>query len=544
VAPAPDWLTQQDTVLITYGDQFQADGQPHLQTLQNFLETYLDQSVSVVHLLPFYPYSSDDGFSVVDYRRIDAALGSWQDIHRLGQRYRLMFDAVINHISRHSKWFQGFLQGEKPYNDYFIRVDPQDDISQVFRPRALPLLTPFDTAEGRIYVWTTFSEDQIDLNYSNPRVLLEILALLLYYVEQGADLIRLDAIAYLWKTPGTSCLHLPQTHAVIKFLRAALDMAAPHVLLITETNVPHQENISYFGSRLPGSTRTDEAQLVYNFSLAPLLLHTFHSGNARVLSEWVETLDAPGLFFNFTASHDGIGVQPARGLLTDNQIRDLANRTLLHGGELSYKTEADGSRSIYELNITWYDALNSPIRPDPTRDTNRFIASQVIMLSLAGLPGIYVHTLFGSHNCLECRQETGRARSINRQKFRWEDIRTDIQKPTSHRGAIFNIYRRLLDIRRQQAAFHPRAAQKVLHIQDGVFALIRTRQQASSPLVCLVNVSDQPEHAHLPFAGAGLPAAPQWVDLIQEKHHIAEPGFLDVVLAPYQSVWLTPLPEA
>ena len=299
-------------------------------------------TIGGVHLLPFFPFSSDDGFSVTDFWKVDPRLGTWNDVALLGKNFRLMFDGVINHVSRESEWFQAFVRGEPPFTDYFICADPNADLSQVTRPRTSPLLTPVKTTRGTKHVWTTFSADQIDLNYKNPEVLLKIIELLLFYAEQGAEVIRLDAIAYLWKEPGTTCIHLPQTHRVVKLFRSVFDQVAPGVILITETNVPHADNVSYFGNG------TDEAQMVYNFALPPLVLHTFHTGNAQRLTNWAATLTTPSrstTFFNFIASHDGIGVMPARGLLSESEIHELVRRTLAHGGKVSSKSNPDGSES-------------------------------------------------------------------------------------------------------------------------------------------------------------------------------------------------------
>jgi sucrose phosphorylase len=452
-----DRMSQRDAILITYGDQIRAPGQSPLRTLASFAETYLTGIVSAIHILPFFPYSSDDGFSVIDYREVDPNLGQWSDVHRLGERFRLMFDAVINHVSRHSAWFQGFLRGQAPYNGYFIAVDPGTDLSMVVRPRALPLLTAVETTQGMQEVWTTFSEDQIDLNYADPQVLIEVLDLLLFYVAQGAELIRLDAIAYLWKEIGTTCIHLPQTHHAVKLYRAALDAVAPQVLLITETNVPHEENISYFGDPLPETGRTDEAQLVYQFPLPPLVMHSILSGDARVLSRWAAGLDLRAgpfgpeqetCFFNFTASHDGIGVMPARGLLSDAQVQALVEATLAHGGQVSYKNNADGSTSVYELNISYFDALSDPASAEPVEtQVQRFIVSQAIMLALAGVPGIYVHSLLGSRSWRKGVAQMGRNRTINRQKFELDTLERELADPSSLRSLVFGTYGDLLRAR-------------------------------------------------------------------------------------------------
>jgi glycosidase len=533
-------LSERDAILVTYGDQFREAGRPPLRTLRAFLDDHLHDAISGVHILPCFPYSSDDGFSVIDYRQIDPDLGDWEDVAALGERYRLMFDFVANHISQHSAWFKAFRRGEMLYSDYFITVDPAADLSQVVRPRALPLLKRVETAHGPRYVWTTFSADQIDLNYANPHVFLEMTDVLLHYVAQGAKVIRLDAIAYLWKEIGTPCIHLPQTHAVVKLWRAVLDVVAPQVLLITETNVPHADNISYFGTPLVETGSTDEAQMVYNFSLAPLALHTLLTGDATVLSQWAAGLKPPSpgaTFFNFIASHDGIGVLPARGFLDESQVQQLADRTLAHGGQVSYKANPDGSVSVYELNITLYDFINDPAQPDPAVDARRFLASQAILLSLAGVPGIYTHSLFGSRNCHNCFAETGRARSLNRRKFDRGALEVSLTDPTLHTGQVFDGYRHMLRVRRGEPAFHPTGGQQVLDLGPAVFAVLRTPPDAGHgrPVLCLQSVSPYPQTVHLEtnlFGGSSCH------DLLADGMYVTKNGVLAIDLTGYQTCWL------
>lgn len=542
--PSEDDLSQKDVILITYGDQLQSAGQPPLQTLSAFYIQYLQDIVSAIHLLPFFPYSSDDGFSVIDYRQVNPQLGTWVDINHLGQSCDLMFDAVINHVSSQSDWFQGFLKGNDAFQNYFIPVDPGTDLSAVVRPRALPLLTPFESCQGTRHLWTTFSTDQIDLNFSNPQVLLEIIDILLLYVERGARFIRLDAIAYLWKEIGTPCIHLPQTHSVIKLMRAVLDLVAPGVILITETNVPHEENISYFGELLAGhegaeaSRRGDEAQMVYQFPLAPLVLHTFLTGDATRLNEWACCLKVPfpsATFLNFIASHDGIGVRPVEGILTPAEIQTLVESALAHGGKVSYKTNSDGSQSAYELNISLYDALNDPQNVRDELDVRRFLASQAIMLSLAGVPGIYFHSLFGSRNDQEGFKRTGRARSLNREKFARADLSAKLANPASRTAQVFSGYAQMLKVRRQHSAFHPAGNQKVLFLDKRIFGLRRTAPDESEDVLCLINVSDQA--CTLPASAiADFQSASSFRDLLSGMEFT--PIDTHIKLQPYQVMWL------
>lgn len=516
-------LSERDSVLITYGDQVQSTGTPPLRVLADFCQKHLTGVVNTVHILPFYPWTSDDGFSVKDYRAVDPALGDWADVEQLGKNFRLMFDGVINHVSSQNEWFQKFLRDDRRYRDYFVIVEGDPDLSGVVRPRTLPLLTQVLTPSGRKSVWTTFSDDQIDLNYRNPEVLLEIVDLILFYVTRGATLIRLDAIAYLWKEIGTPCIHLPQTHRLIQLLRAVLDDIAPHVLLITETNVPHTDNLSYFGDG------HNEAQLVYNFALPPLVLHTLHSGTASSLSKWASDLKLPSrhtTFFNFLASHDGIGLNPVRGILPDEDIEAIVQRALDHGGLVSYKHNPDGSQSPYELNINYFDALSSP-HDDEIVDTqvDRFMAAQAIMLSLAGVPGIYFHSLFGSRGWLEGVKETGRNRTINRQKCDRGMLEEELNDPSSLRSRVFKRYTQLLKLRSASAAFHPHSSQQILDYGAPLFALLRISPNEGERVLCLHNVSPQPCVVTLNFEIA--------TDLISD---IKFNKYL--TLSPYQVVWL------
>lgn len=520
----PAALTEHDALLITYGDQVQSPGEMPLRTLKKFCDQYLTAVLGGIHILPFYPWTSDDGFSVVDYRQIDPALGNWDDVSAM-QNFRLMFDGVINHISAQSDWFQKFLQDDPQYREYFITITGDPDLSQVVRPRALPLLTPVQTPSGEKKVWTTFSADQIDINFKNPEVLLEILDVLLLYAERGADFIRLDAIAYLWKEIGTTCIHLPQTHRVIQFLRLAVNEVAPHVYFITETNVPHTDNISYFGD---GS---NEAQLVYNFALPPLTLHTFRTGDARILSDWARTLTLPSdktTFFNFLASHDGVGLNPARCILSNADIDALVEKTLAHGGLISYKHNADGTQSPYEMNINYFDALSDPASPEALDvQVNRFIAAQAIMLALVGMPGIYFHSLFGSRGWAEGVKQTGRNRTINREKLQFDTLQTELADEQSLRARVFTRYSQLLKARSSAAAFDPHGTQKLLDLHPAVFAVERTSPDGASCVVCLQNVSPAQLSFSTPYRSA--------VDLFIGT----EMQTSNITLEPYQVLWFS-----
>lgn len=492
-SPQPNLRTElnhADAILITYADQVSQAGEPPLQTLTEFCQDWLRGVISSVHLLPFYPSSSDDGFSVIDYRAVDPRLGDWTHIAQLGRHFRLMFDAVINHISAHSTWFQAFLNDDPGYLKHFITIEGNPDLSQVARPRALPLLTQFNTRAGVKSVWTTFSSDQIDLNYANPDILLEMVDLLLEYVQKGATMIRLDAVAFLWKEIGTRCLHHPNTHRIIQVFRCVLDLVAPQVLLITETNVPHHENISYFGNG------ANEAQLVYNFALPPLVLNTLLNGNADQLTAWARQLEMPlpgATFFNFLASHDGIGLNPVAGILSSGEINALVEHTRYSKGLISLKDNPDGSQSPYELNINYFDALARPDRSEPVEQhILRFLSAHAVMLSMPGVPGIYFHSLFGSRGWPNGIIRTGRNRSINRQKLERRKLEMELGQPNSARRRIFDGFVQLLRARAGNPAFHPAGTHTVLPADKTVFAILRRSPDQRQRVLCLHNITDKP----------------------------------------------------
>jgi glycosidase len=484
----PLW-DQRSVVLITYGDQLRGDGMASIEAQRQFLLNYdLNAVISAIHILPFFPYSSDDGFSVIDYQRVNPETGNWSDVDRLGESFGMAFDLVVNHCSQQHNWFQRYLKGEEPYRNYFIDADPSTDVSAVTRPRSSPLLTPFETNHGKKHVWTTFSADQVDLNFASPDVLLEMLDILLSYIQHGAGIIRLDAIGFLWKQIGTTCMHLPETHTVVKLMRDLVDDLAPGTILLSETNVPHDENISYFGEG-------DEAHIVYQFSLAPLLLDAFLTGDADPLNRWLLGLEFPGdgmTYFNFTASHDGIGVRPLEGLVSPNRVDGLVEGVRRRGGLVSMRRKPDGAESPYELNISYVSAMDSPAGLSPDDHARKFLASQGLMLALKGVPGIYFHSLVGTQNYTEGVEQTGHNRTINRRKFDSDELRRILSDESSVQRKIFDGYRRMLKVRIAQSAFHPDAKQTVLDTDyKSIVALTRSSLDGSQQILVVVNVGEE-----------------------------------------------------
>ena len=481
-----------DVLLITYGDSIRQPAEAPLHTLHRFLTERLAGCFSSVHILPYFPYSSDDGFAVIDYLEVDPALGHWPDVERIAVDFKLMTDLVINHVSSRHAWFQNYLRDLEPGRDYFIEVDPATDLSMVVRPRTTPLLTRFETVRGPRWVWTTFSPDQIDVDFRNPKVLFEYLDILLFYLARGSRLIRLDAIAYLWKKIGTPCIHLPETHEVVKLLRDVVDQVAPGTLLITETNVPHAENVGYFG-------QGDEAHVVYQFPLPPLVLHALYHGSAEYLNRWAARLEPPPAgctFLNFLACHDGIGLRPLEGLIPPREIEQLVAGMERLGGLVSWRTTADGGKAPYEINITWFSAMQGTCRGRDALALERHRCAHAIMLALQGTPAFYVLSLFGTENDLEAVHRTGAPRALNRHKWDLRRLTSRLADPESPQAQVLSQLTALIALRRKQPAFHPDASQRIPDLGPAVFAV--ERNCPDQRLLALHNVTPEPRRLKLP----------------------------------------------
>jgi sucrose phosphorylase len=265
------------------------------------------------------------------------------------------------------------------------------------------------------------------------------------------------------------------------------------------------------------------------------------TGSAGYLTRWAASLKLPSdrvTFFNFLASHDGIGINAARGILSEAEITALAKRALAHGGFVSCKHNSDGSQSPYELNINFFDALSNPNDAEPVEtQVDRFLVAHAIMLALAGVPGIYFHSLFGSRNDRAGAEASGIPRRINRQKLTRAGLEHDPADPASLRARVFAGVRQLLQARRGHAAFHPLGRQEVLAVDERVFAIMRVPPDESGRMLCLHNVSNTAVTANVALPPGHR--ANGWRPLWGEDATITqESGALRCRLGPYQAAWL------
>jgi sucrose phosphorylase len=529
--PFTNHWSEKDVILITYGDSVIENNKAPLKTLKHFLDNTLGNTINSVHILPFFPYSSDDGFSVIDYSSVNESLGSWEDIQAISKEYHLMSDLVINHCSSRSAWFDNFVKGEGLGSDFFFTALPDDDLSNVVRPRTSPLLKEVETGNGKQFVWCTFSHDQVDFDFRNPNVLIAFITIIRQYLDMGVKIFRFDAIAFLWKVTGTSCINLPQTHEIVRLLRTLIESAESQAIIITETNIPNTQNLTYFGN-------ANEAHGIYNFSLPPLLLNTLLTGSCLYLKRWLMSMPPSQdgtMYFNFIASHDGIGLRPAEGLLSEKELDTLVQAVESFGGKISWRTSDNGEQKAYEMNISLYDAMQGTVDGKDQWNFERFICAHAIMFALEGIPGVYIHSMLGTQNDYNKLEHTHHNRSINRRRWFEDELNEALKDTNLHHEKVLSTLKSLLNIRIEQPAFHPNATQFTLHLGLQLFGFWRQSQNRKQSIFCISNISNQP--LALPLSELNLVITESWVELISGTEITVLTD--ELLLDPYQTVWIS-----
>ena len=524
-----DQWSEKTTVLITYANSITStNNMSPLSSLQKFVSSKCQQFIDTVHILPFFPSSSDDGFAVKDYYNIDNEFGDWKDIINISKSFRVMADVVINHGSSEGVWFKNFIKGEGRGHDYFLSFDNTFDITEVVRPRTSPLLNTFDTHDGTRYLWCTFSKDQVDYNFNNPKVINEFVEIILYYLKMGITIFRFDAVAFLWKRIGTSCMNLEKTHEIIRLFRTIIDYLSPYTVLVTETNTPAAENVSYFGNG-------NEAHWIYNFSLPPILIYSVLIGNASYLEKLTMSMPPSQIgtsYLNFIASHDGIGLRPVETFLTKIEVERFTQLMENNGGKITYRSTNTDVDEPYEINISLFDAMKETFSKEKKLFIERYICIHTIMMSLEGVPAFYIHSLFGTENDYALYQKTGHNRSLNRGKIDYNKINRGTNTKESK---IYNKLKELLLIRRNQAAFHPNALQFTLHLGNELYGIWRQSIDKTQSIFCVTNITE--EIVTLSLLDINLDDADKWHDLITQK--AVEDNISNIELKPYQTVWLS-----
>ena len=522
-------VSEKTSIVICYGDSVFSSSQKNLiKNFQNFFQKKLSKYFNTVHFLPFYPSSSDSGFAVKDHYKIDNRLGNWSDVARFSKKNDIMADIVINHSSARGLWFKNFLKEKKPGKDYFLTVNSKFNVSKVIRPRDHQLLKKINIFKKPKYLWRTFSPDQLDLNFKNPTVLLRFIKIMINLINHGVTIFRLDAIAYLWKENGTKCVNLKETHEVIKLFRIVCSLLNVESIIVTETNLPEKENLSYFGN-------ADEANWIYNFSLPPLLIYSFLFENSSYLNNWNSKLPQTkkgNSYLNFIASHDGIGMRPVEGIISKTNKKKFFKRLKKNGSKFSYRKVQNKSKKVYEANITVFDALKkSDFDPKGNFFLERFISAHSIMISFEGVPAIYFNSLFGTSNDEAKYIITENNRDLNRYRWNYKNINKKLRNSKSKQSIFYKRITNLLEIRRKQKAFHPNGLRSSINMGSKIFCFKRQSFDKKQTILCITNLSSKFQCTKINHKFL------RWKNLLNYKNnHISNKM---IRLEPFQTVWLS-----
>ena len=520
-------ISEKTTLIICYGDSVYSGKKKSIKVFQNFFQKKLKDCFDIIHFLPFYPSSSDSGFAVKDHYKVENKFGYWSDIKNISKSKNVMADVVINHSSARGLWFKNFLKKKEPGKDYFLTVDSKFNTSNVVRPRDHTLLKKIKIFKKTDYLWRTFSPDQVDLNFKNPFVLIQFIKIMIHLINNGVTIFRLDAIAYLWKENKTKCINLKQTHEIIKLLRVVINLLNISTTIITETNLPEKENLSYFG-------KNDEANWIYNFSLPPLLIHAFLFENSSYLNKWSKNLPKitdGNSYLNFIASHDGIGIRPTEGLLNKNTLNNFLKRLKKNGSKFSYRKVKNQIKKVYEANITVFDALKkSDFDQSGKFYLERYISAHAIMISLEGIPAIYFNSVFGTSNDEAKFIITGNNRDVNRYRWNIKNITKKLENNKTKQSIFYKSITNLLKIRRKQRAFHPNALRQNINFGSKIFAFKRISIDKKQTIICISNLSSKIQNIQLNKIYY------DWINLFGSKIELKN-GLL--ILKPFETVWLT-----
>ena len=522
--------SEKDVLLITYADSIIKKNQKNLITLSNFLTKYCKE-FTYVHILPFFPFSSDDGFAVEDYKKIKKEHGSWNDLNKITKSFKIMVDLVINHCSSRNRLFKNFLENKDPGKEFFISSQKKFPTSKkIVRPRSSDLSKKVLINGKDNYVWCTFGHDQVDFNFKNPSVLIYFFEIIKFYLDQNIKALRLDAVAFLWEELGTRCINLPQTHNIIRLIRLIIDNFYNKTLIITETNIPSHENLTYFGNN-------NEAHCIYNFSLAPLLIHAIISGNSFYLKKWSRGMPPAqenNSYLNFLSTHDGIGMRPVEGILPEMEVKKYFRFFKKQGGLFSYRTNK-GKKSVYEVNITLLEALKECYNGKDKYIFDRFVLAHTILFSMEGIPAIYIQNFLGSKNDNIKVKKTNSFRSINRKNWNYDSLTKIINNKSTINNKILNSIKTLIVLRKKQIAFHPNATQFTLQLGDIFFGLWRQSIDRSQSIFCISNLTNKKQKISL--LDINLISTNSWFDLLTKKK-IKNIGD-ELFFKPYQTYWIT-----
>lgn len=422
-------------MLITYADSFGKN----LRELKETLDRYFRREIGSVHILPFFPSSGDRGFSPITYGEVDPAFGTWADIEALSRGYELMFDFMINHLSRRSPQFLDFVEKHdaSPYRDMFLRFQkfwPQgrpaaEDVARLNKRKDRAPCERIRFADGTEEdVWCTFGEEQMDLNLESPAAWEFIGRSLRGLADRGASMIRLDAVAFATKKYGTSCFFVePEIWELMGRVRDIL--GGKRVPLLPEVHDRYETQLRI----------AEKGYAVYDFALPVLVLHTLYTGNCKRLKEWFRI--CPRNQYTTLDTHDGIGTVDARGLLTEEELEGVIRKTERYGAnfKMDFSAEANGKPSVYQINCTYYSALGG--------DDRAYLLARAIQFFAPGVPQVYYVGLLAGANDYALMKKTNSPRNVSRHNYTREEIGREVRRP------VVRELCRLMRIRNEYGAF-------------------------------------------------------------------------------------------
>ena len=404
-------------MLITYADSMGEN----LADLEKVIDKYFSKAIAGIHILPFFPSSGDRGFAPVDYHKVDAAFGGWEDIERISGKYYLMVDYLINHISAQSKYYQDFLalKEQSKYKDLFIRYkdfwengEPTDEeVEKIYKRKPRAPYVDAHFADGTTEkVWCTFDEEQIDINCRTDTAKEFIKNNLTCLCEHGAAIIRLDAFAYAAKKAGTSCFFIePDVWELLDQCKQITGKYNVEVLPEIHEHYTMQMKIA------------GQDYYVYDFALPMLLLNALYYGQTEYLKHWLEI--CPRKQYTTLDTHDGIGVVDVRDLLPDHEIDRTKEDIYQFGANVKkiYSTAAYNNLDIYQVNCSYYSALGD--------HDDAYLLARAVQFFAPGIPQVYYVGLLAGKNDLDLLEQTKVGRNINRHYYSLNEIDQKVRKP-------------------------------------------------------------------------------------------------------------------
>jgi amylosucrase len=516
------FLSQKWTGMALYTDGFAGD----LKSLKTKTSYFQNLGVNMVHVMPIMACPtghSDGGYAVSDFRKVDSRIGSMDDLDDLAKEFSkrdilLTLDVVLNHTSNEHEWAQKAAQGDRKYQDYYY-VFQNREIPDMFE-ETMPEVFP-DTAPGNFtwiegmdkWVMTVFKNYQWDLNYSNPAVFIEMMDVILFWANHGADIVRLDAVAFLWKKIGSTCQNEHEAHLILQLMKDCCQVTAPGVLFIAEAIVAPVEVAKYFGE---DAINAKECEIAYNATFMSLLWDAVATKNTRLLNQGIKSLPDKlerATWLNYIRCHDDIGLgfddedirlsgfEPVshRRFLLDyftGEFDDSAAR----GKPFGHNAKTGDARISGSLaSLAGLEAALETGDPEQIDDAIKvIILLHGMIMSFGGIPLLYYGDEIGTTNdyrYIEDERKSGDTRWMHRPTFDWEKAELR-NRSNSVENRIFMALKKMITVRKEIPSFADFNNRELRDTGNPhLFAFCRTNHQHVSEKILVVgNFDAHPQH--------------------------------------------------